>query len=212
MNALVIGFFGEGSCEYNFLMPLVQRVLESLIPTFAVLATPFSDLRVSDLSQPEKILRVAREAAGYHLVIFHLDADGSTAERAYQERFKPGFEALAEYPEKVNRDIVPVIPIRMTEAWLLVDFDAFRRVVGTGLTMNDLDFPTRPEDVEKISDPKAKLASAIRIARGKRRPVPVAEVYEPIARVISLELLSKVPAYQVFVDALRDKLTELHYL
>jgi hypothetical protein len=57
---------------------------------------------------------------------------------------------------------VPVIPIRMTEAWLLLDEAEIRRVAGSPNGKVSLGLP-KAKDVESIPDPKAQLAQTLAI-------------------------------------------------
>jgi len=74
-----------------------------------------------------------------------------------------------------ERRVVPVVPIRMTEAWLLIDEVEIRRVAGRPSSTNHLGLPS-VSAVESVADPKALLASALLAAgqpSGKRRRAQV---------------------------------------
>lgn len=60
---------------------------------------------------------------------------------------------------------VPVIPIRMTEAWLLTDELELRCVAGNPKGRMSLDLP-QPAQVEKVPDPKQKLKDVMGVASG----------------------------------------------
>lgn len=70
-----------------------------------------------------RIWDAARRAEGYHGLIVHVDADYSTADRARRDRIDPGFELIRQSSERVCDQLVPLIPVRMTEAWMLADRD-----------------------------------------------------------------------------------------
>lgn len=213
MNCLVVGFYGEGRAEYGFLAPIVERTLQEMVPHIDILVyeLTYETIDGSGAGQLEKILRVAEETSGYGLVVFHLDADAPSTENAYRERFEPGYRAVLESEHAANTDIVPIIPVRMTEAWMLVDFQAFRGTVGTRLSAEELGFEQRAEQVERIQNPKAVFEHAVRRSRPRRR-IPLHEIYEPLARRTNLERLLGVPAYQEFVNRLSEKLRELPFI
>ena len=210
MSALLFGFYGEGTRDYGFTKPVVERTLEQLLPHIDILS---QDIMVNDpLDQDEIVLEVARRGDGYSLVIFHLDADARTTEQALRDRFAPGYRLVELSVEDVNQDIVPVIPVRMTEAWMLVDFEAFRQTVGTQKTGDELGFPRRPRQVEAIPEPKVVFENAIKNSRpGRRRNIPPDDVYIPLAARVRLDLLEQVPAYQEFKQHLLTTLHALHY-
>jgi hypothetical protein len=66
---------------------------------------------------------------------------------------------------------VPVIPVRMTEAWLLLDETAIRQVAGNPRGRRDLSLPA-PKRVESVPDPKQLLQQCLLTAAdcgGRRR-------------------------------------------
>ncbi len=62
--------------------------------------------------------------------------------------------------------MVPVIPIRMQEAWLLIDESALRRAAGNPNGRIKLEMP-RPESLEDIKDPKQVLHRLLLQASGQ---------------------------------------------
>jgi len=60
---------------------------------------------------------------------------------------------------------VGIIPVRMTEAWLLLDEGAIRKISGRRNGTNNLGLP-RPSAVEGISDPKDELYRVLMEASG----------------------------------------------
>lgn len=98
------------------------------------------------------------------LVFVHRDAERcSRSERVREIR-----EALVGLGE---RSAVCVIPVRMTEAWLLFDEAALRRAAGNPQGVEALDLPFL-RDLESLPDPKALLHSLLELAsglRGRRR-------------------------------------------
>lgn len=118
----------------------------------------------------EARLRAALELdPGHSLVFVHRDAES-----------QPPADRVAEIQAAMksaggSRPCVPVIPIRMTEAWLLLDEGAIRAVAGKPYSTIGLGIP---KDVEKIADPKDALrdvlvkasgASGRRLTRFKQR-------------------------------------------
>lgn len=97
------------------------------------------------------------------LVVIHRDADNAGWEARRQEIIT----AVAE----LSCGVVPVIPVRMTEAWLLLDEQAIRTVAGNPKGTTQLELPSAGE-LERRADPKAILAEALLIAAdesGRRR-------------------------------------------
>lgn len=99
------------------------------------------------------------------VVVVHRDADNVGAETRRRE--------ITEALGRIDPDLVfcPVIPVRMTEAWLLLDEPTIRQVAGNPRGRNDLRLPSVRE-VERVTDPKQRLHEcllAASAATGRRR-------------------------------------------
>jgi hypothetical protein len=108
--------------------------------------------------------------------------------------------------EDVAERHVPVIPVRMTEAWLLHDEGAIRAASGNPNGAVRLTLPS-PQHVESLPDPKNVLFAALLAATdlaGHRRKKKQRELPRMRARVAELiddyEPLLKAPGFQRFVD------------
>jgi Domain of unknown function (DUF4276) len=210
MADLVFGFYGEEQIDYAFLMPLIARTLTQLVPDAYVF--PYEIPEQKGLTQIEQLMFASHEGRGYNFIVVHLDADDASPDNAYQERFQPDLATvLKTSPLEYNHDLVPLIPVYMTEAWMLADFDAFREVIGTKLSPKELGFPEYPKAIEKISDPKILFRQAIAASRSGKH-INTEEMYEPLARQITLTRLSEIPAYIDFRERLIKILESQHYL
>jgi len=86
--------------------------------------------------------------------VIHRDADNAGPEKRRDEIFN----AIGAVETKATA--LPIIPVRMTEAWLLLDEDAIRRVAGNPRGRVKPGLPHRRE-VESVADPKQLLAQCI---------------------------------------------------
>jgi hypothetical protein len=106
----------------------------------------------------EDKLRAARRfGRNYGILVVHRDSDNQGVDRRRAE--------IAAAAERVflGTPVVAVIPVRMTEAWLLLDECALRRVAGNPNGRKDLNLPKRHE-VERIADPKERLREILVVA------------------------------------------------
>lgn len=222
-QSLVMAFYGEGRADERFLPVLLQREAEDILLNYGRVSVdviePFL-LRPSESfsSHAERLKRLAQDAAGYHVLVVHGDADSPSADRAMHERFQPGLgliSAARQAGTRVCGHVIPMIPIRMTEAWMLADAEAFYKTIGTRLLPEQLGLPSRPQHVESISEPKQTLLQAISIAladRPRRRRDPQQELVnlqDMLARQIRLDMLRRVPAFQRFEEDLHAALRAL---
>lgn len=220
MRQLVLALYAEGHTDERFLPIIMQRVADRLLRRYAVASVdvlePLS-LKVSAKidNRAQRILSAAKMAHGYNALIIHADADAATMEDALRNRYEPGNRLVQTSEGRLCTDLAPLIPIRMTEAWMMADFDAFQDVVGTDLSADDLRFPSKPHQVEKVRDPKSKLSIALNqifSRRRRRKMASLGQYYEPLARRISLNKLEKIPAFQQFKGELANILQAQHFI
>lgn len=221
MKTLSFGFYGEGSSDYAFFEPLLLRIVPKYWPDYEPLyyslapyetaptTTPKSK---TSLKQEEKMLQVAK-AGAYQLIIFHLDADDSTLDNAYRERFSNPLERLkARNDTSLNLDMIPIIPIRMTEAWFFVDFQAFKQAIDEDIPDSEaqgLGFPHKVAEVESIEKPKQTFRQLVSKLRPRLKPQDYPAIYDNLAKRLDLSRLSLTPSYQFFHQEMQ-KFQEAH--
>lgn len=89
----------------------------------------------------------------------HRDAEGEDA--SFRQK-----EIEASWLDKGQTAVlICVIPVRMTEAWLLTNHQPIRSAVGNANGTESLGLPTA-KDIESDSDPKATLFEALKKASG----------------------------------------------
>jgi hypothetical protein len=97
----------------------------------------------------------------FDAVFVHRDAEAQPSSFRFTEVQQAADEVDVRLP------VLAVVPIKMTEAWLLLDEDAIRRIAGRPKGREPLGLPGR-KAVESISDAKAVLREALVIASGAR--------------------------------------------
>lgn len=139
-------------CEGNSDAPLafhIQRLFESC-------GYPRPDFNVSPEGRllVEKIFSGLAMAPQYDVLFIHRDADSAVADSRYRE--------ITEAVQRSGYDgpWVGIVPVRMTEAWLLLDEAAIRNAAGNPNGRMRLGLPS-PVEAERMADPKSALRSAI---------------------------------------------------
>lgn len=124
----------------------------------------FADLR--RLRNPPKALaeRIVTSLELYpcDLLFVHRDVERSTIEDRVSEIRAALSEALGPL-----QPAVCVVPVRMSEAWLLIDESALRRAAGNPNGKVPLDLPN-VHRLEQLPDPKQLLHELLRRASGLR--------------------------------------------
>lgn len=117
-------------------------------------------------------------------------------------------EEIAGYVNNAHASHVPVIPVRMTEAWLLVDELAIRSAAGNPNGTESLVLPGI-ESLEDIPDPKQVLYDALVKATGRnarrRHRFPVQQRVHRISDYIDdYSMLEALPAFQLLQEDIRS--------
>lgn len=105
--------------------------------------------------------RVVEEESPVDVVFVHRDADDPSDDQVRKE-MSAACNTLADDLEAV---VVPVVPIHELEAWLLLDEQAIRAVVGRPSKKNVLELP-KAARIEASSSPKEMLQAALLTASG----------------------------------------------
>lgn len=136
---------GDGGTD-RMLLPVLQWSILRVDPTVEVIEPEFVKRKgtVSDFLQEFR--------RSVQLVFVHRDAESATLE-----------ERLTEFEGVELPGVVPVIPVQMSEAWVLIDGQAIARAAGR--PNQNVSVPT-PSALERLRDPKAHLDDLLRAAAG----------------------------------------------
>lgn len=145
------------------LIPILEWAIGQRLGT-TLIQGEYADL--AELLQPPNELarRIAKSVELYpcEVLFVHRDAERESFDRRQQEIQ----DAIDDIPEGIHRPWVGVVPVRMQEAWLLIDADALQKAAdGTGRRP-----PALPpiKRLEKLPDPKQTLYDLMQKANGSR--------------------------------------------
>ena len=186
-------------CEGSSDTALVLHIQRLLIHCGASEADGTASYRGRSIS--EKIRLGLQQYGAADLLFIHRDADNAGADARYTE-IERGVSGAG-----YRGDWVGIVPVRMMEAWLLVDEPAIRRVAGRPRGSVPLDLPP-PADLEGLADPKQRLREVLLSAggpRGARRRKRFIAGFAGFRRQLAENLplggpLAQVPAWVRFRD------------
>jgi hypothetical protein len=221
MLKLALAFYAEGVTDHQFLPTIIRRTSRQIcdrhgLKSIDVLPVESIVFNKAGLRQDERILQAALTAFKSHILIIHADADDHTPENALRNRFQPGYERVQQLDTKICKNLVPVVPIYMTEAWMLADADALQEVIEIDIKPHELGLPKKAKQVELYADPKQMLRQVVQKAYAhktrRQRHMNIEYLYEALAREIRLDRLAEVPAYQRFAADLTTTLRTLNFI
>ncbi|MFF5422902.1 MULTISPECIES: hypothetical protein [unclassified Streptomyces] len=210
MRTLLPGLLVEGS-DGPYLRSLVERQLEELLlarggQTVDVLRCEVSPVRSND--RPDLVLAAAEElAADCDIVFVHGDQDALEARRKLVAALE---QRRAEAPRAGVS--VPLVPVLMTESWMLADRKALESVVGE---LAEYPYPG-PAAVEKRMALKGgkKLTpkEVWKTLLGSDGPEVLHDGAELLVRRTDLAVLAQVPSYRTWCEDTERALRERRFL
>jgi hypothetical protein len=142
------------------------------------------------------------------LLFIHRDAEKEPRQKRVDEIRK----AKEEAGESVSVPTVCVVPVRMTEAWLLFDETALRRAAANPNGKHPLQLPDLTK-LEDKPDPKELLYKLLGEASGlgshRRKKLRVEELVHRVAEFIDdFASLRAMPAFKALEDELKQVIQE----
>ncbi len=192
------------------LMAHIAWLERRVLPRTTIVHRQWADFRALPAKPnglAEKITR-AIELFPCDLLVVHRDSE--TPDPAH--RFAEIGEALVE--ANCAAKPVAVVPVRMTEAWLLFDHNAIRLAAGNPNGKSPLYLPKTAWD--ELPDPKSVLHEALRTASGlagrRRKKFQVSAAAHLVAEYITdFSPLLGLPAFARFESDLQNAFTALQW-
>jgi len=149
---------GDGSSD-EALNRHVEWLVRENVATDVAINSQWADLRAAK-PKPEGLsarIETAVDLYPCDVLFVHRDAEKELPEKRFQEIV----EACTGI--KVGSTPIPLVPVRMSESWLLCDETAIRKAAGNPNGENPLNLP-KLRDIEGLPDPKKILHNVLRCA------------------------------------------------
>lgn len=162
MSEIRYTLVSDGSSDAS-LLPILNWLLIQNGVTEAIQAT-WADLRGLPRSPATLAEKIARSLEYYpcELLFIHRDAERD-APVVREREIHVALRQLSDMMSAIEP--VCVIPVRMTEAWLLIDENAIRQAAGNRSSRQPLHLPSLHE-LELLPDPKQVLYALLKEASG----------------------------------------------
>jgi len=138
------------------------------------------------------------------LLVVHRDAERD--DHASRTNEVDAAIRATEFQPEGHAQVVPVVPVRMTESWLLICEEAIRRAALNPNGHERLNMP-RLQEIERLPNPKQQLFDLLKDASGLRgRRLKKFNLYQARLRVADqiedFAPLRQLPAFQAFEERL----------
>lgn len=217
-NIVTIGLATEGTTDIRFLQSVIQRTFEHIAFECKGEIEVYDPVYLGPTKGQfvESVENLARKAAeqGIMVLCIHADADESSDQKVWDHKFYPAFQQIENSETDLCKNLIPIIPIQMTEAWMLADREVLLSEIGTDQLPQNLGLHRDPES---ISDPKFVISEAIRIAfadlpKRRRNQITIADLYQPIGQKARMDRLERLESFQKFKSVVREAYRKLNYL
>ncbi|MGV9006969.1 MAG: hypothetical protein ACOH1H_09565 [Brevundimonas sp.] len=204
----------EGGSDAAYYDVLIPRVMEELalagnrLPTIPT--TPAIRLKRANINEVAAEACAAKDA--FHILFIHADTGGRGLEAGIARRSDAFVDAAFTLCGIEPELCVVIAPRHETEAWILADSSAVTSSLGYTGSAGSLGLPASAGEAERLVDPKAVLANAVQIIRGRRKSFEVSQIFPAIAQRQRLAELRRTASFRQFEGQLRTALTRLHAL
>ena len=214
-----MGLMTEGTTDIRFLSSVITRSFEELIITESDELPDIYTIEIIDSipgSFTESVLNASKVAAerGVGILCVHTDADARNDSECYENKIIPAFKNIKNLGGELCENLVAVVPVQMTEAWMMADIGLLKEELMTEKSNETLQITRQPES---IANPKEVIKLAINIAyqeiprRRKRYEITISDLYLPIGQKINLDRLRVLPSYRKFIESARTTLQSMGY-
>lgn len=218
-NILTIAYTTEGTTDQRFLQNIIRKTFEELALSCQGLIEIYDPIYIRfdkkhGFVKDVVSLSVQAFKNGINIFCIHVDADSSSADEVLENKIIPATDAVNLLNDsEVCKNIIAIIPIHMSEAWMLADKNLLKEEIGTDKSDEDLGLTRHPES---IADPKRIIENALNVAQidlpRRRNRLTISELYQPIGQKISINRLETLDSFKSFKLSVEEALRKLNYL
>lgn len=202
----------EGETDAAYFDVLIPRIMGELVMARGIRHSdipliPAARLQRDTVANAAERICQAKDA--FHLIFIHADTGGRNLEAGLADRASAYCKAIHERCEWPPVRCITITPRHETEAWILADPQAVTSALGYAGSADSIGLPADANHAERLADPKAALAVAVREVRGKRRQFEARQIWPAIAQRQSLVKLRQSRSFASFETRLLTALGDL---
>ncbi|RZK12799.1 MAG: DUF4276 family protein [Flavobacterium sp.] len=220
-NFILAGLFTEGTTDVRFLSSVVERTLQDIaFDCTGDIETKLEIIKINkkNLDFNQQVLQASKlafEKFGIIILFVHADSDNDDDEVVFNSKINPANDQLLLQDENTYcKELVAIVPIQMTESWMIADKELLKSQIGINKTDAELGIHINPE---LITDPKNHIEKIIQQSkeeqtkRRRSKGLQISELYQIIGQAVELSELEKLSSYLKFKNSLIDKLKKLNF-
>lgn len=202
---LFLAYTTEGSTDIRFLSKIFERTISDILFLYGnkdteIVLKSYQKEGDNFVEQMIYVFKSCFIENSSEVLFIHADADDITPNNTLEFKFKPLKNKLEASEEFKNFNFIEVIPVHMTEAWMLADFNLFKDEIKTDKSKSQLNLSGNPET---FTDPKKKIIDALYIVNSelpkkRRNDLKIGDLYQIIGQKLDIQQLLKLKSYEVF--------------
>jgi Domain of unknown function (DUF4276) len=209
MRSLSCVLVREGPSDDWFLPVVLQRALQDMcrerFPSCGEVQEIRSLPEAGD-QHPDSVVRaIEAELGTFDVALYHHDGAPTGKSDVVIKRMRGAWQEAG-----FQEPLVPVVPVRETEAWLLADPEAIR----SALRVRKLPEPGfAPERVHSVPRPKEEFEAIVRQVAGRKATGEhgVRDYVIRVGATVEIDVLRRVPAFRQWWDEMIEALERLGY-
>ncbi len=219
-NFILSGLYTEGNTDVRFLQAVVKNTIDDI--AFECTGDIETELQVIEIETKglgfdEEIFNASTKAydLGILILFVHTDADAKDDTGAFKNKINSAKDFLSKQADGCCKNVVAIVPVQMTEAWMLADKDLLKSEIGIDENNAVLGISKNPEE---INNPKAVIENIIRLSkenltkRRRGKGLDISDLYQIMGQKIEISELEKLPSYSKFRNSLKLVLKELNFI
>lgn len=193
----------DGSSDIA-LKPIIEWLIAQHRPELGLIGELARDMGNVGLALPARIPQALR-LFPCDVLFVHRDAEGDALQTRLSE--------IGQAVQDLHGCYVPIVPVRMTEAWLLSDESAIRSAAENKSGRAPLNLPAK-RNWESLNDPKrilfdALIAASEKTGRALSKFNPGRQRALVALRTVDFSGLRGLPSFDLFEEQLVEKLRDI---
>lgn len=219
-NQLFIGLISEGSTDNRFLFSILKRAVDEIIFEYGGITEIYIEEIKKDIGKPF-VTQIIDANKNYHkenfinILLIHNDSDYQDDSEVLRDKFSPLMNEINLIEDGlICKEVIPIIPVYMIEAWMLADIDLFLDEISSNKDKSVLKLNGNPES---FTNPKERIKNALRVInqekpKKRRKDLQINELYQLIGQKIEINKLLNLTSFKKFHEHLIDSLDKLKFI
>lgn len=216
---LFLAYTTEGSTDIRFLSKILERTITDILFLYGnkdteIILKSYPKDGDNFVDQMINVFNNCFIENSSEILFIHADADDISPDKTIEFKFNPLRNKLNGIDVLKDFNFIEIIPVHMTESWMLADLDLFRNEIKTIKSKSQLNLSGNPET---FTDPKKRINDALNIVNSelpkkRRGDLKINDLYQIIGQKLEIRQLLKLKSYETFYSNTFEILKKIHLI